>query len=138
MNIKTLLLIILFLLASGCTQKKSKYNRACEAGDTKSCLTLGNIEFKAGNLQAARTIYEKLCSARNTDGCFNLGLLEKQANNLDLSKKRAEAVVNELSAKYGVAVTRLVPQGVGPTCPLTSNKTEDGKAQNRRVELVEQ
>jgi len=57
--------------------------------------------------------------------------------NLELSKKRAEVVVKELVTKYGVDANRLEPQGVGPICPLTSNKTEDGKAQNRRVELVE-
>ncbi|OGF50175.1 MAG: hypothetical protein A2231_06700 [Candidatus Firestonebacteria bacterium RIFOXYA2_FULL_40_8] len=58
--------------------------------------------------------------------------------NLDLSKKRAESVVTELVSKYKIDQVRLVSQGVGQTCPITSNKTEDGKARNRRVELVEQ
>lgn len=58
--------------------------------------------------------------------------------NIKLSQARAEAVVNVLAAKYGVAVNRLKPYGMGPLAPITSNKTEDGRAKNRRVELVEQ
>lgn len=58
--------------------------------------------------------------------------------NLELSKKRAEAVVKELVYKYAIDNKRLISQGVGPICPVASNKIENGKAQNRRVELVEQ
>jgi outer membrane protein OmpA-like peptidoglycan-associated protein len=45
-------------------------------------------------------------------------------------------VVNELVNKYQIAKTRLIAQGVGPLSPVASNKTEDGKAKNRRVEMV--
>jgi len=64
----------------------------------------------------------------------NVGTLE---SNLKLSADRADAVVKALIAK-GIAASRLKPAGVGPYCPVASNKTEDGKARNRRVELVEQ
>jgi outer membrane protein OmpA-like peptidoglycan-associated protein len=57
--------------------------------------------------------------------------------NMDLSAKRADAVVKALVSKYGIDATRLKAKGVGPLCPVESNKTEDGKAKNRRVELVE-
>jgi outer membrane protein OmpA-like peptidoglycan-associated protein len=60
------------------------------------------------------------------------------AANMDLSKRRADAVVQALTAKYGVAAARLSGQGAGPLAPVASNKTEDGRAKNRRVELVEQ
>jgi outer membrane protein OmpA-like peptidoglycan-associated protein len=60
------------------------------------------------------------------------------AANMDLSKRRAEAVAQMLSTKYGVATVRLQAQGAGPLAPVASNKTEDGRAKNRRVELVEQ
>jgi outer membrane protein OmpA-like peptidoglycan-associated protein len=60
------------------------------------------------------------------------------AANMDLSKRRAEAVVQALTTKYGVAAARLNGQGAGPLAPVASNKTEDGRAKNRRVELVEQ
>ena len=58
--------------------------------------------------------------------------------NMDLSERRAEAVVQALVSKHGVDAKRLKAQGVGPLCPIASNKTEEGRAKNRRVELVEQ
>lgn len=58
--------------------------------------------------------------------------------NLKLSKARADAVVNELATKYKVSSDRLKAYGIGPLSPVTSNKTEEGRAKNRRVELVEQ
>jgi len=60
------------------------------------------------------------------------------AANMDLSKRRADAVMQALTGKYGVAAARLIAQGAGPLAPVASNKTEEGRAQNRRVELVEQ
>ncbi len=57
--------------------------------------------------------------------------------NLKLSADRAEALVKALVGR-GIAVNRLKAAGVGPYCPVGSNGTEQGKAQNRRVELVEQ
>ena len=59
-------------------------------------------------------------------------------SNSDLSHRRADAVVKILSAKYGVAATRLDAQGVASLAPLASNDSEDGRAKNRRVELVKQ
>jgi len=60
------------------------------------------------------------------------------ASNMDLSKRRADAVVQALTSKYGVAPARLSAQGAGPLAPVASNKSEEGRAKNRRVELVEQ
>jgi outer membrane protein OmpA-like peptidoglycan-associated protein len=58
--------------------------------------------------------------------------------NVVLSKSRAAAVVKALTAPpYGIAPGRLTPQGVGPLVPLSTNKSEQGRAKNRRVDLVE-
>jgi len=57
--------------------------------------------------------------------------------NLDLSLRRAKAVVNKLVSDYGISQDRLKPVGVGPVAPKASNQTEEGRAKNRRVELVE-
>ncbi|QPC42796.1 DUF4892 domain-containing protein [Kaustia mangrovi] len=57
--------------------------------------------------------------------------------NLDLSERRARAVVKALGAEYGVAAERLTPVGVGMVAPVATNRTEDGRARNRRVEIVE-
>ena len=56
--------------------------------------------------------------------------------NLDLSRRRAAAVVRELTLKYGIAADRLSSFGCGFYAPVASNDAEDGKAKNRRVELV--
>jgi len=77
--------------------------------------------------QAALTLYV----VGHTD---NVGALDY---NLKLSADRADAVVKALIGR-GIAAVRLKAAGVGPYCPVASNRTEDGKAQNRRVELVEQ
>jgi len=58
--------------------------------------------------------------------------------NMKLSKARAESVAKELISKYGIASGRLAAYGVGPLAPVAANKTEEGRAKNRRVELVEQ
>jgi outer membrane protein OmpA-like peptidoglycan-associated protein len=65
----------------------------------------------------------------------NVGLL---AANLDLSKRRAASVVQALTAQYAVPAAQLLPYGDGPYAPIASNDTEDGRASNRRVELVKQ
>jgi outer membrane protein OmpA-like peptidoglycan-associated protein len=58
--------------------------------------------------------------------------------NMKLSQARADAVVKVLATKHGVAAARLKAAGAGPIAPVASNATEDGRAKNRRVELVEQ
>lgn len=60
------------------------------------------------------------------------------AHNIKLSQERAAAVVNALVKKHGIAAARLTPFGAGPVLPVASNQTDDGKAKNRRVELVAQ
>jgi outer membrane protein OmpA-like peptidoglycan-associated protein len=47
--------------------------------------------------------------------------------NLDLSRRRAAAVVQELTSKYGIAADRLSSFGCGFYAPVASNDTEDGK-----------
>ena len=58
--------------------------------------------------------------------------------NMQLSSARAEAVVKALVTKYGVSLNRLDPHGVGPLAPVATNETEEGRALNRRVELVKE
>ena len=57
--------------------------------------------------------------------------------NLELSQRRAAATVSALAARYGIAKDRLTPVGVSFASPVATNKTDDGRAKNRRVELVE-
>ena len=59
------------------------------------------------------------------------------ATNVALSQARAQAVVKALVSQQGIAAARLIAFGDGPYAPVASNKTEEGRARNRRVELVE-
>jgi OmpA-OmpF porin, OOP family len=57
-------------------------------------------------------------------------------SNLELSSRRAQTVKAWLTTKHGVSPDRLETQGFGDAKPIADNKTEEGRARNRRVELV--
>ena len=66
----------------------------------------------------------------HTDSTGNLD------HNLALSEARAKAVLAALTSTYGIPAARLSAHGVGPLAPVAANDSEDGRAKNRRVELV--
>lgn len=74
----------------------------------------------------------KLFVVGHTDNVGGIG------GNMTLSKARAESVVKELTTKHGVDAGQLAAHGVGSLSPVASNATEEGRALNRRVELVAQ
>jgi OOP family OmpA-OmpF porin len=85
--------------------------------------------------EAADILTQHSGVAVNVDGyCDAIGGV---AYNLRLSRRRAQAVVNYLENK-GIAGDRLIPHGYGKTNFVATNRTAEGRAQNRRVELVPQ
>ncbi|MFD2110341.1 DUF4892 domain-containing protein [Thiorhodococcus fuscus] len=56
--------------------------------------------------------------------------------NLDLSRRRATEVVQALILNYGIPGERLTPRGVASLAPVATNATPEGRARNRRIELV--
>jgi outer membrane protein OmpA-like peptidoglycan-associated protein len=56
--------------------------------------------------------------------------------NLDLSKRRAASVKQALVSQYNIAPDRLLTGGYGASRPVETNDTLEGRARNRRVELV--
>ena len=58
--------------------------------------------------------------------------------NTALSNARAAAVVTALTQQFAIDPKQLAPHGVGPYAPVATNLTEEGRAKNRRVELVAQ
>ncbi|MEN3044597.1 MAG: OmpA family protein [Candidatus Hydrothermales bacterium] len=62
----------------------------------------------------------------------SLGSLKK---NLELSKGRAEVVKRHLINDYGIEKERINTFGFGPRNPIASNKDEEGRKLNRRVEI---
>ena len=57
-------------------------------------------------------------------------------NNWDLSALRASSVVQELQNKYGVNPSRLTAGGRGEYNPVADNETADGRAKNRRTQII--
>jgi Outer membrane protein and related peptidoglycan-associated (lipo)proteins len=55
--------------------------------------------------------------------------------NMSLSERRAQAVATYLRGR-GIASSRITTKGYGETAPVASNDTEDGRAQNRRVDFL--
>lgn len=58
------------------------------------------------------------------------------AYNLALSQRRAAAVRRALVERHGIAASRLTSSGSGAGSPIDTNDTPEGRARNRRVELV--
>ena len=60
------------------------------------------------------------------------------SSNLDLSKRRAHSVVSALAVRYLIPENRFTSNGFGSSSPIDTNATPEGRARNRRVELVRQ
>lgn len=91
--------------------------------------------------ESAETLDEiaKLLAADPALELYVVGHTDNQGGldyNLGLSRRRAQAVVEELVKKRGIKAARLTPAGVAMLAPKAPNATEEGRAQNRRVELV--
>lgn len=100
----------------------------------------GKSELKSQSDAAVGEI-AKLLKADPALKVFVVGHTDNVASlelNTKLSQARADAVVQVLVTKHGIAAARLVGRGVGPLAPVASNDTEEGRARNRRVELVKQ
>jgi OOP family OmpA-OmpF porin len=103
-----------------------------------------NINFNTGSIQIGdknkdlETIYNLLIQAENTKLKI-IGFTDNVGNpasNLELSKGRAESVKTYLTNK-GVSKDRFqLIDGKGQDEPVASNKTAEGKAKNRRVEIA--
>lgn len=89
-----------------------------------------SLEQIAAFLKAEPTVKLHVVGHTDSVGSFD--------SNLALSKRRADAVAAALARDYGIASNRLVGNGVASLAPVASNTTDDGRAKNRRVELVPQ
>jgi outer membrane protein OmpA-like peptidoglycan-associated protein len=58
--------------------------------------------------------------------------------NMGLSQRRAKSVVDALTQRHGIPASRLQAAGVGFLAPVAPNASEEGRAKNRRVELVQE
>jgi outer membrane protein OmpA-like peptidoglycan-associated protein len=107
-------------------------------------IVLRNIQFETGkyNLlsesfieldKVAKILFEnpnmKVQIVGHTDA------VGKEVDNVLLSKERANVVVAYLTTK-GIQASRLSAEGIGASRPIADNQTEEGRALNRRTELV--
>jgi outer membrane protein OmpA-like peptidoglycan-associated protein len=88
----------------------------------------GTLKEISKVLQENPTVRVKIVGHTDSDGA--------DAANLELSKKRGEAVKNELIKSFGIEASRLESDGLGETKPVAPNDTPANKALNRRVELI--
>jgi outer membrane protein OmpA-like peptidoglycan-associated protein len=58
-----------------------------------------------------------------------------QSNNMGLSQRRADSVRSYLVSR-GFPTQKIVARGIGPDRPIAENKTAEGRANNRRVEII--
>lgn len=114
---------------------------------TKGKVVLYGIYFDSGKAivkpESASMLIEiaRLLKENATLKVFVVGHTDHTGSfesNLDLSAKRAQAIVEELTGKYNIAPNRLIAKGMAYLAPVAGNTTEADKALNRRVELVEQ
>ncbi|MCB9032331.1 MAG: OmpA family protein [Chitinophagales bacterium] len=88
----------------------------------------GVIKEIADALKENPSVKIKIIGHTDSDG--------DDATNLALSKKRADAVKDYLASVFGIDRSRMETEGKGETQPVDSNSTNEGKANNRRVEFI--
>jgi outer membrane protein OmpA-like peptidoglycan-associated protein len=95
-------------------------------------LTEQGKEVLATQLQEARDMLSRATYIEVIGHTDDVG---DDAYNMDLSEQRAESVRNYLIGA-GVDGSKMVTVGAGESMPIASNKTDEGRAENRRVEVM--
>lgn len=113
-------------------------------GDNITLNMPGNITFAFDSSNLQPQFYPVLDDVARTLTEYNQTIVEvaghtdsvgSDAYNNDLSMRRAQSVASYLSSR-GVMQQRLITVGAGESRPIASNDTEQGRAQNRRVEIT--
>jgi outer membrane protein OmpA-like peptidoglycan-associated protein len=143
-------------LANGSTQQKTLTRASPNGGpdfsypygaELKTCgsLPAHDLVFETNSDKLKGTEWPLLASVADLlkkDASLKIEILghtdstgDAEKNKL-LSQRRADAVKKALSEKYGADAARIATKGWGPEQPLATNDTEDGRAVNRRVEIL--
>jgi OmpA-OmpF porin, OOP family len=116
----------------------------CTIHEQELIVSLQGVHFasdSAALTSEAKSILDDALAAINASSSSNVsieGHTDSRASdsyNRDLSQRRADAVVDYLVSK-GVSDSRLNPVGMGERSPVASNETSEGRAQNRRVDII--
>ena len=98
----------------------------------------GSARIERGSMNIVSTVAKLMLKERAILQLRVEGHTDNKGNadgNLKLSQRRAEAVMKELM-KLGIEGSRLEAAGFGDTRPVASNRTEEGRAKNRRIEFL--
>jgi outer membrane protein OmpA-like peptidoglycan-associated protein len=104
-----------------------------------------NITFATDQDQVIPPFYSTLDSVGIVLRKYNRSLIDinghtdstgSLAHNQGLSERRAASVANYLGERGGIDQRRISTMGFGPSQPVASNSSPDGRAQNRRVEVL--
>ena len=107
-------------------------------------VTLGDVLFETGETQLRPEAMESLVEVvdllqSEPDKDIRIeGHTDSTGNaetNIRISQQRADAVLEAL-VSLGVEATRITSAGMGQDFPIASNDSEDGRAQNRRVDVI--
>jgi outer membrane protein OmpA-like peptidoglycan-associated protein/tetratricopeptide (TPR) repeat protein len=127
-------------------QPDSTYNKdiPLKPIELNASLVLKNIFFETNSAQLQQISLieiDKLLQLMNENPTLKVQInghtdnVGTPAINLKLSGNRAKSVVDYLVSK-GININRLLYKGFGETKPVSDNKTEEGRALNRRTEFV--
>jgi outer membrane protein OmpA-like peptidoglycan-associated protein len=113
--------------------------------DSTGHMAIYGVEFDTDSATikpASAAVLGEIASLLNSRPALNLMVIGHTDNqgafeyNLNLSSARANSVARYLVEQHGIDQGRLRSGGVGYQAPVASNDTPDGRARNRRVELV--
>ncbi len=117
--------------------------RVVRQGDNINLIMPGNITFATNKSTIQKDFYAVLDSVAKVLTGFDKTAIEIEghtdstgslSHNLRLSEERASQVASYLQSK-GIGNQRIVHFGKGPMNPIASNQSNEGRAQNRRVEI---
>jgi chemotaxis protein MotB len=132
-------------------QLKSRGIDAYQAADGNIAIVIpSDINFAAGSKDLTAAGKKAVASvAKELDGQFSGFTVRveghtdgdpikksKFTDNFELGAERALSVLRQLVKEHGVAPERLIAASRGETVPVADNKSDKGKARNRRVEVV--
>ena len=109
-------------------------------------ITLQGLFFDTGSDQLTKEsepALSEISKALNADQSLNVYVVGHTdsvgsvESNQQLSERRAKSIVKSLTTQFEIEGARLIPIGVGLAAPVATNRTEEGRSLNRRVELVE-
>ncbi len=132
-----------FFLSQHSPDSTYEKNIALQPIEVNASVVLNNIFFDVNKFDLkpeSQVELDKLVQLLNDNPTLKVEIsghtdnVGTPADNLILSNNRAKSVVNYLVSK-GIAADRLSYKGYGETKPVADNKTEEGRAMNRRTEM---